>query len=269
MLKNVIIQLFIWATGTLPAQKFLEFVMRFSQFLMGIGSGGELYKSGEKTVFNVLKRKISAPYVIFDVGANRGQYLALIQSFIPITDCNIYCFEPSESAFKLLKQEATVSQNIHLNNIAISDYNGSGKLWFDKKGSELSSLTKRNLDHRNIPFTISETVIIQTLDSFCIAKGIDHINLLKIDIEGHEFQALQGAINMLTNKAIDMISFEFGASNIDSRFFFKDFYNFLLKQRMTLFRITPSGLLVKIKNYNEIYEQFRPTNYFAIAQRYL
>lgn len=269
MLKDLMIRFLIWATGTLPAQKFLEHIMRFSQYLMGIGSGGESSMSGEKTVFECLKRKFPAPYTIFDVGSNQGQYLTLIQKYIQKNNYQIYCFEPSKSSFELLRLKVGNNENIHLNNIALSDHNGSSQLWSEKNGSKLASLTKRNLEHRDISFTNSENVDTLTIDTFCNQNGIDHIHLLKMDIEGHEFQALQGAINLLENNAIDMVSFEFGASNIDSRYFFKDFFNFLKKIRMIIFRITPSGILVKIDHYNEIYEQFRPTNFCAIAQRHL
>lgn len=267
MLKDIFIRFLFWATGSVPAQKFLEHNMRFSQFLMGIGSGGDVYSSGEKKVFSVLINKISAPYIIFDVGANRGQYLRFIQKYIPINDCQVFCFEPNKFAYDVLKKTAGSASNIHLNNIALSDHIGSSELWFDQKGSELASLTKRDLEHRNISFSNSEVVTLQTLDFFCNQNNIDHIHLLKMDIEGHEYQALQGAATLFEKKAIDMVSFEFGASNIDSRFFFKDFYRFMEKMGMNLFRITPSGILVKILHYNEIYEQFRPTNFLAIAER--
>jgi hypothetical protein len=127
----------------------------------------------------------------------------------------------------------------------------------------LASLSKRQLDHFNILFNQSEQIFTQTIDFYCSQNDIPHIDLLKLDIEGHELAALRGAELMLRNKAIEVITFEFGGANIDSRTYFHDFYLFFEMHQMTLFRITPSGYLHPLKAYQEIYEQFTTTNFLA------
>ncbi|MBC6435558.1 FkbM family methyltransferase [Nostoc sp. HG1] len=54
-----------------------------------------------------------------------------------------------------------------------------------------------------VPIVSTEIVEAITLDSFC-----KNNNILKIDVEGAESDVLQGAINLLKNKAIYFIQFE-------------------------------------------------------------
>lgn len=48
-----------------------------------------------------------------------------------------------------------------------------------------------------VPEDEQETVFVITLDSLCRKFGIDHIDLLKIDVQGYESRVLRGAKNIL------------------------------------------------------------------------
>lgn len=58
----------------------------------------------------------------------------------------------------------------------------------------------RPVDHVDVEAT--------TLDDYCNAAGIDHIRLVKLDLEGAEPDALAGATRLLDGKAIETILFE-------------------------------------------------------------
>jgi hypothetical protein len=128
----------------------------------------------------------------------------------------------------------------------------------------MAYLTKRRLDHFGIYFNKSEKVEINTIDNYCSENAINHIHLLKLDIEGHELDALDGARKMFDKNSIDIVTFEFGGCNIDTRTFFQDFWYFFSGINMKIFRITPSGYFYPIESYKEIYEQFRTTNFIAM-----
>jgi hypothetical protein len=93
---------------------------------------------------------------------------------------------------------------------------------------------------------------------------IEVINWLKVDVEGHELEVLKGAESTISSKQIDFISFEFGGANIDTRTFFKDYYNFFDEEDYRIYRILPSGKLYEIQSYKESEEKFRVTNYVAV-----
>jgi FkbM family methyltransferase len=255
-------------TGNSYAQKCLERNVRVSQYLMGIGSGIEVVSSGEKTMFGVLRQQFSPPYCIFDVGSNKGQFLQLVLENIERDLLSIHCFEPGHDAFKALAAFSGRVKEINgsrLNNIGVSKEPGTAVLHFDQVGSVLASLTKRKLDHIGIEFEKTEQVEITTIDQYCRENNVDHIHLLKIDVEGHEFDVITGAKEMFESSSIDMVSFEFGGTNIDTRTFFRDFWYLLTKYKLRIFRITPSGYLSPIDAYTEFVEQFGATNFVAIA----
>ena len=260
ILKKALIK----ASGNRFIQNLLEKNVNASQDLMGIGSGGGVLSSGEQAIFYVLKQRLKPPYCIFDIGSNKGQFLQLILDNITVDDFSIHCFEPGHETFKILVASSKEGKRIKLNNIGVGKEKGKAVLYYDSVGSALASLTKRKLDHFSIDFSKAEKVEINTIDNYCSENAIKHIHLLKIDIEGHELDALAGVRRMFDNKSIEIVTFEFGGCNIDTRTFFQDFWYFFIGINMKIFRITPSGYLYPIESYKEIYEQFRTTNFIAM-----
>lgn len=253
------------ATGNRLMQKLLEKSMRTSQELMGIGSGSGVLSSGEQAIFHALERRKRPPYCIFDVGSNKGQFLQLLSQSLATRDFTVHCFEPGAETFRILSDMAAGDHRVTLNNLALGRTKGVEELHYDTAGSGLASLTRRRLDHFNIDFGMSEQIRIDTIDNYCKDHSIDHVHLLKIDIEGHEIDALAGAKGMFSRNAIDMVTFEFGGCNIDTRTFFQDFWYFFKEAGYSLYRITPSGYMHPVRVYREIYEQFRTTNFMAIS----
>jgi len=257
----------IKASGNRFIQSVLEKNVQASQDLMGIGSGssgGGFLSTGEESICNFLKQRLKPPYCIFDVGSNKGQYPQMIIDNITADDFSIHCFEPGHETFKILEKSYKEDKRIKLNNIGIGKAKGETVLHFDSVGSRMASLTKRRLDHFGIYFNKSEKVEINTIDNYCSENAINHIHLLKFDIEGHELDALDGARKMFDKKSIDIVTFEFGGCNIDTRTFFQDFWYFFSGINMKIFRITPSGYFYPIESYKEIYEQFRTTNFMVM-----
>jgi len=248
-------------------QRLLEHNVTLSQYLMGIGSGGTPDTSGEKVLIDKLRQEPStgSPLCIFDIGANKGQFLKFIEHGLQDVSIHIHAFEPSQYAYKILCDCAKVYSNVTLNNLGLGKQPGKFELFYNEAGSGLASLTKRRLEHFGVDFKYSEIVDIDTLDNYCHRKSIQKIDLLKIDVEGHELDVLLGGKQMFNNRKIRMVSFEFGGCNIDSRTYLQDFYYFFRANGMNrMYRITPSGYLYQIRNYQEIIEQFQTTNFLVL-----
>lgn len=263
---SILKKFLIKASGNRFMQRVLDRNVRASQDLMGIGSGDGVSGSGEHAIFQALRQRRTPPYCLFDIGANKGQFLQLILDNLAVDDYSIHCFEPGKETFRILTASARKDKRITLNNVGIGKQKGEAILHFDSPGSGLASLTKRRLDHFGIDFSDSEKVEINTIDDYCAEKAIPRIDLLKLDIEGHELDAFSGARRMFEARAIDMVTFEFGGCNIDTRTFFQDFWYFFSEMNMELFRITPSGYLHRLEAYKEIHEQFTTTNFLAMAK---
>jgi hypothetical protein len=104
----------------------------------------------------------------------------------------------------------------------------------------------------------------RTLDDVCAEECIAHIDLLKIDTEGHELAVLRGARRMIDSGSIDAIQFEFGGCAIDARTYLRDFFR-LLGERYQIHRVTPRGLLPV--DYSEREEVFVSSNFLALRRR--
>jgi FkbM family methyltransferase len=233
---------------------------------MNIGMGDDFAASGELFAINYARRALRTAGIltVFDVGANLGGYAnAVIRELRG--QLNLYCFEPSKATFQRLSEALAASQSVHLFNFGLSDVNGSLLLHTDTPCSGLASFYDRRLDHFGKSMPFSEEVTTRTLDSFCSENGINHINFLKLDVEGHELKVLGGAKELMGNDGIDFIQFEFGGCNIDSRTFFQDFY-YLLNPTFRIYRILRNGL-AGIDYYSETLEQFVTTNFLAVARR--
>jgi FkbM family methyltransferase len=251
-------------SGNHAMQRLLNTLVSYMHLLMGIGSGGGVFSSGEKCLMQIILQNFSPPYLIFDIGANLGDFIQLVKDSINPGDWKIHAFEPSKAAYQVLYEKYKDDNHVVLNNVAIGKDIGKATLYYDLPGSPIASLTKRKLEHFNIDFNYSEEVNITTIENYCKDAGIEgNIHLLKLDIEGHELDALDGVGNMLRDNKISMVSFEFGGCNIDTRTYFRDFWEFFVRNKMRIFRITPSGYLHPIVKYKEIYEQFRTTNFIA------
>jgi FkbM family methyltransferase len=145
--------------------------------------------------------------VFVDVGANVGLYsklLSRLQSFHP--RLRVVAFEPHPLTFQRLKENLrTTSAEVHC--IALS---GSTKRlqFFEGSASAVFSAEKSPFSLRNRP------VWIQT-------KRLDEISLpdgplvLKIDVEGHEFEILRGAAGLFAQRRIAVVFLDgFGESSI-------------------------------------------------------
>jgi len=237
------------------AQSGAENVVRFFEALQGIGTGARFSSRELNSAFAGVP---ASQAVIFDVGAHTGQFLqeALKRTS---TDSMIHAFEPANLSYRQLSKNFGHQGRVRLNRVALSRESGSGVLFYDQPDSQLASLTAR----ARFGEAKSEGVRLATLDYYCASNEIARIDLLKLDVEGHELEVLEGAAELLSREAIRRILFEFGGCNIDTRVFFRDLYELLSGKGMRISRVMPSGKLLRIEKYSESLERFRTTNYLA------
>lgn len=197
-----------------------------------------------------------------DVGGNKGRYTDAILKHSPSSQ--IVIFEPAKTNISHLQEKFGDYSNITVEPFALSDEQQTKVLYSNEEGSGLASLTERRLDHFGIDFSITEEVETLRFDDYW--KNVLHeerIDILKIDVEGHELKVLQGSEEALKNT--DVIQFEFGGCNIDTRTFFQDFWYFFAERDFDLFRITPFKV-ERLNAYRERDEFFSTTNYIALKR---
>lgn len=262
MINQSLKKIFGLFAGKKKYQKIFEFLHRISLKGMNIGSVAGPYQSGEQSALRHIhsKYKDVEEWILFDVGANIGNYTLLLREVFGINS-TVYSFEPAKDTFHKLESNLIGLGNVRLCNFGLGEEQARLTLYSNPASSGLASLYQRRLDHYKIQMNQTEDVEIRTVDDFCIENNINHIHLLKLDVEGHEIKVLKGASNMINSGKIDFIQFEFGGTDIDSRVFFRDFY-YLLKNRYDFYRILKDGFY-KIEGYTEIYENFMSAMYMA------
>ena len=203
------------------------------------------------------------PNLAIDIGGNVGEYTAELRKRNPSLE--IHIFEPAATNLQKLGVRFKDDNLIRLVPFAVSDTLGSATLFSDKHGSGLGSLTKRKLQHFNIPFETIETInTLRFEDYWKNVLDSRQLDVVKIDIEGHELSALKGFGTAI--QATRVIQFEFGGCNIDTRTFFQDYWYFFKEHNFDIYRITPLGS-EKITHYKESDEVFLTTNYIAVNKK--
>jgi FkbM family methyltransferase len=143
----------------------------------------------------------------FDVGANVGE--TALAAFHIFPDVHVYSFEPHPSTFSNLRQRIGTGRKFSGENVALGHAVGSVDM-FEYDASVLNSLAP------DAPFAVRFgqvgrriQVCCTTLSAYCREKGIDRVDVLKIDTEGHDLAVLQGARQMLAKGAIKFVYVEF------------------------------------------------------------
>lgn len=247
--------------GKVRWQKLYTGLYDLSLLGMNVGTGSDLEESGEVFCLAYVQKKVpkNETLCFFDVGANVGEYSAKIIALFDTVV--VHAFEPSTGAFNKLTERFGDTKNVILHNFGLSDKEGEVCLYADMAGSGMASIYKRRLDHFDVKMDVCEKITLETLDAYCRSNGIGRIHFLKIDVEGNEIKVLEGARRMMAEGRIDLIQFEFGGTDIDSRTFLQDFY-YLLKDDYTLYRILKDGLY-PMDTYAEKDELFIATNFLA------
>ena len=244
----------------LKQEGLIDSVSYILNFVQGKGYGTSSIEKEINAVSKFLKP--SEVRLCIDAGGNIGDYTAGLRAHFPHAE--IFTFEPSQNNISKLNARYKDDNLVHIQPYALSDTSGPVNLYSNEEGSALASLTKRDLSHMNINFDSHESAEAIRFFDFWVEKlNKRPIDLLKLDIEGYEFFALNGLEEAIKN--VKVIQFEFGGCNIDTRTFWKDFWDILSINQFKIFRITPFGN-IEIKSYKYTDEYFVTTNFLAVAK---
>lgn len=239
-------------------------LIRLAYWENGILKSHNIQASGELFFIQTfLKRHIKSENpVLFDVGANLGDYSQLLST--NFHNAKIHTFEPNPNTFKLLAAKQIANATVI--NQGIGAVIGKLDLYFasDNPTSVQASSDPEILKTIAKSNNLSRVEIdVTTLDAYCEMNSISHINLLKIDTEGFELEALTGAKSLLAAGAIQCIQFEFNEVNIVKRRFLKDFYNQL--PGFEFYRLDEKRL-IPLKEWQPIHEIFMFQNIVALKK---
>jgi FkbM family methyltransferase len=139
------------------------------------------------------------PKVCLDVGASIGNYSAIL---LRETRAEVYAFEPTPSAVRLLKNLESKQHRLHAVDIAVSNVDGSTTFYLEGERSERNSLSKEGLFDPK-----PHEVKVTTLDTF--TKKLSRVDFIKVDTEGFEREVFEGMQETLKRFQPMAIQFEF------------------------------------------------------------
>ncbi len=215
----------------------------------------DIYSNGELTV----QKKIAAfhPGVMIDGGANAGHYSLMFRQYSP--DCTIYAFEPVATTFEKLKDNIRAYPEIIPVNKGLYSENCTKEIRLFPQDTLSSLFDIQGLSYET---TGEQTIELVRGDDFLREQKIDKVDLLKLDLEGAEYDALLGFEETLKHKKIRAVQFEYGYINITTKHLLIDFYNLFGDHGYIVGKIFPK--IVEFRKYDFKYEDFLGPNFIAV-----
>ena len=224
--------------------------------------------NGERLVQRTLAHHASGVTTVVDCGANTGQWSAALQAFgRPVGQAvlRLYCFEPAAPAFEKLTANlaplAGGGVSVHPIRQALSRSTSDATLYVVHEAAGTNSLTRGGAEH-----CTTELVETTTLTAFARRQGIERIDLLKIDAEGHDFEVLAGARQLIDARAIDVVQFEYNQRWIYGGRFLRNVFLLLADTDYAIGKVTPRGLQWH-REYDWRLETFVQGNWLACTPR--
>lgn len=151
-----------------------------------------------------LKTIISEKAVVVDVGSNVGSF---INQILKINKkAIVHSIEPNLELIEFQKNKF-INNNIKFYNFAIDSKNGQRMLYIRNPVSH-SSFFKTHQEEKFNHIVDSVEVKVNTLEKFLADQNITKITLLKIDIEGHDYEVFHSSRNLFLNNNIEYIKIE-------------------------------------------------------------
>jgi FkbM family methyltransferase len=162
-----------------------------------------LYEPYETTF---LKSWLRPGMTVVDVGANVGYYTWMASSLVGPAGRAI-AVEPGPYAFERLERVVADNaiRNVTLNRMALSDTSGTATLFVPRssEGNYNPSLTPY------LPNMLPVDVAVERLDDLLDRLRVERVDLLKVDVEGHEIGVFRGAAASFREHRIRAVLCEF------------------------------------------------------------
>ena len=188
--------------------------------------------------------KLKSKAICLDIGANIGNHSVFFADYFT----KIYAYEPNLRPFKLLEANAMLKNNISTFNFGLSNANKTQKVVFDKSNIGSASLIHNTEKEGAEKAGAGEAIFqLKCLDKVLMPDEISKIAFMKIDVEGHEFNVLKGAVSTI-KASKPIITLEVLANEIqDGNFASKEFLETLGYQFFYIFESKPRFKLMKRK----------------------
>jgi FkbM family methyltransferase len=219
---------------------------------LGIGLALPCHIEVSMIMQEVNKRALPRPAVVFDIGANIGEYSLAVLNLIP--EVQVYSFEPNPNTFIFLKNKLEIYPAVRLFEFGLGSHNYTGYISESTENDPSSSIA----EHESSP---GAPVQVRHLMGVVSELKISRIDFMKIDAEGMDYEILLSA--KLLIPTIQVIQFEISPKSITKcslNMFFE-----LLNSTHRIYIFTDKGLKY-LAEYRYSDESYWGANYVAIIK---
>ena len=135
--------------------------------------------NGELRVITILSKH--SPKLVFDVGANVGDWSVLAENSFP--NASIHSFEPMPAIFEKLSKNMATHQRVNINNFGLAEKLQKVEFNFFPDRTIFTSMYDIELKNTKVQKVMCE---LRHGGHYCQEANIEEIDFLKIDTEGGE-----------------------------------------------------------------------------------
>ncbi len=183
--------------------------------------GIELFRVSDRIDLGVLPQFLPYNPIIVEAGAYWGAHALQASKIWP--QGKVFAFEPNPKAFEQLQRMIVESgcTNVRAYNLALNNYAGEARLYlchgtngndpvFEFASSLLAPSKYMEIHYQGPKIDVPCVV----LDDWCHENQIDHIDILKLELEGLELPVLQSSPQILKNTKVIVVQTHFFPSRI-------------------------------------------------------
>lgn len=149
---------------------------------------GVFLEQFERDIVTLIERLTPAGAVVFDIGANVGAHTLRFAKLVGPSG-RVFAFEPTDYAYGKLEKNLSLNAfpQVEALQLALSDHAAARQT--------VGFRSSWRSDRRQMPST--SIVDFVTLDDWCRHRGIAHVDVVKLDVDGHEYPVLAGGHQIL------------------------------------------------------------------------
>ncbi len=145
--------------------------------------------------------------ICIDAGANIGNHSVFFSKYFN----KVYAIEPNKKPLDILKVNADWNGNIKIFPFAVSNKKGVGQMLQNQSNIGASKVVVSDDDNKNLQ------IKIELMDDLVPKSEHSIIGFIKLDVEGHEYEAMLGAKQIIV-KSKPIIAFELLRGDYDVKF---------------------------------------------------
>jgi len=179
-------------------------------FLVRVGDqiSRQIFYQGchEPQLTSLLLPFIGPGMTVLDVGANIGYYTVLMARRVGPGGI-VHSFEINENVLDLLEENIRFANvgNVKIARRAVARTSGEVEFFVPRAGDEAEGSLKKS-ERYDAANTVKVPSV--SLDQYVEENAIKRVHFFKIDVEGAEYEAFEGAKNLLSSKTKPVIMFE-------------------------------------------------------------